>query len=206
MKTIKKKFANIKDKIAKERYTTSFRLKVLIIVCWIAYLTCLIIKLCGANLFEIACENERFILICDYIDNNLWAKIIVGCLFNLVSTSLVIFAIFGEKFYTIKQAIVFISLIVFGSIISWFYPIINIIIGFIIYLLPIIFNYHKWYRSIIGLFLVITFQFISLITKNVDEFYINNTKMLISIILQIDYVIMITLYYLYSNSLTRKEV
>lgn len=42
----------LKDKIIKERYTASFRLKVLIAVCWIAYITCLIIKLCGANLFE----------------------------------------------------------------------------------------------------------------------------------------------------------
>lgn len=204
MKTIKKKFANIKDKIAKERYTTPFRLKVLIIVCWIAYIICLIIKLCGANLFEIACENERFILICDYIDNNLWLKMIIACLFNLITSSFVICAIFKEKFYTRKQAIVFIPLLIAASIISRYSPISSTIMSFVIYLLPIVYNYKKWYRAIIGLILMLCFQFISLITKNVSDFYINNQSTLISIILQIDLLIMVVLYYLYANA--RKEI
>ena len=65
------KIDKFKDKIVKERYTTSFRLKVLIIVCWIAYITCLIIKVCGGNRFEIATTNQRFIDVCNYIDNTL---------------------------------------------------------------------------------------------------------------------------------------
>lgn len=198
------KIDKFKDKIAKERYTTSFKLKILIIVCWIAYITCLIIKLCGANLFEIACENERFILICDYIDNTLWLKMIIACIFSLITNSFVICAIFREKFYTLKQVIVFVPLIVIGSIISWYFPLINTIIGFLLYLIPIAYNYHKWYRAIIGLILMISFQFISLATKNVNSIYLNNQNTLVSIILQIDLLIMVILYYLYANA--RKEV
>lgn len=201
---MKNLFSKIKDKIAKERYTTPFRLKVLIAVCWIAYIICLIIKLCGANLFEIACENERFILICDYIDNTLWLKMIIACIFNLIINSFVICAIFGEKFYTFKQIVVFVPLLISASIIGWYYSIITTILSFIIYLLPIIYNYKKWYRAIIGLILMIIFQFISLITKNVNEVYLNNQSTLVSIILQIDLLIMVILYYLYAN--VRKEV
>ena len=178
--------------------------KVLIIVCWTVYIACLIIKLCGGNRFEIATTNERFIAICSYIDNTLWLKMIIACVFNVIINSFVICAIFGQKFYTFKQGIVFIPLIIIGSIIGWYNSIINTIIGFILYLIPIIYNYHKWYRAILGLILMMIFQCISLITKNVNSIYLNNQSTLVSIILQIDLLIMVILYYLYSN--TRKEL
>ena len=180
------------------------KLKALFITCRVVYIACLIIKLCGGNWFEIATTNERFIAICDYIDNTLWLKMIIACIFSLITNSFVICAIFRERFYTFKQAIVFIPLIIIGSIIGWYNSIINTIIGFILYLIPIIYDYRKWYRAILGLILMIIFQFISLITKNVNEVYLNNQSTLVSIILQIDLLIMVILYYLYANA--RKEI
>lgn len=178
--------------------------KVLIIVCWTVYIACLIIKLCGGNRFEIATTNERFIAICDYIDNTLWLKMIIACVFNVIINSFVICAIFGQKFYTFKQGIVFIPLIICTSLVGWYNSTITTILSFTIYLLPIVYNYKKWYRSLIGLALMLIFQLISLITKNVNDFYVNNQSTLISIILQIDLLIMVVIYYLYANA--RKEL
>lgn len=204
MKTIKEKFASIKDKIAKERYTTPFRLKVLIIVCWIAYIICLIIKLCGGNRFEIATSNETFIAICDYIDNTLWLKMMIACINFIIVGSIIILAILKQLFYKWYQALLFIPLMITASIVGWYNSIINSILSFVIYLLPIIFIPKQWYRAIVGTCLLILFQFISLITKNVNEIYLNNESTLVSIILQIDVIILSLIYYLYANA--RKEI
>ena len=99
MKTIKKKFANIKDKIAKERYTTSFRLKVLIAVCWIAYIICLIIKLCGGNRFEIATTNQKFIDICNYIDNTLRLKMTISSIAYVFSGYMIYLCLTKQKLF-----------------------------------------------------------------------------------------------------------
>ena len=48
------------EKLDKERY-----LKRVIIVCWIALAICFGIKLFGGNLFEIMCNNENFIKVCE---------------------------------------------------------------------------------------------------------------------------------------------
>lgn len=197
-------FSKIKDKIAKERYTTSFRLKVLIIVCWVVYIACLIIKLCGGNRFEIATSNETFIALCDYIDNTLWLKMMIACINFIIVGSIIILAILKQLFYKWYQALLFIPLMITASIVGWYNSIINSILSFVIYLLPIIFIPKQWYRAIVGTCLLILFQFISLITKNVNEIYLNNESTLVSIILQIDVIILSLIYYLYANA--RKEI
>lgn len=198
------KIDKFRDKIAKERYTTSFRLKVLIIVCWIAYITCLIIKLCGGNWFEIATTNQRFIDICNYIDNTLWLKMMIACINFIIVGSIIILAILKQLFYKWYQALLFIPLMITASIVGRYNSIANSILSFIIYLLPIIFIPKQWYRAIVGTCLLILFQFISLITKNVNEIYLNNGSTLVSIILQIDVIILSLIYYLYANA--RKEI
>ena len=201
---MKNLFSKIKDKIAKERYTTSFKLKVLIIVCWVIYIACLIIKLCGGNRFEIATSNETFTAICDYIDNTLWLKMIIACIFNVILSNLSCLAILEQKTYNLRQCLIFIPLSALMSLLSWFYPIISTILNFLFYLLTIIYLRRKRYRSIIGIVLINLFQFISLITKNVNSININEESTLVSIILQIDVLIIVIIYYLYANA--RKEI
>ena len=203
MKTIKEKFANIKDKIAKERYTTPFRLKVLIIVCWIAYITCLIIKLCGGNRFEIATSNETFIAICEYIDNNLWLKAAICSIFYVISAYLIYLCLTKQKLF--KDWWMIFVLFAFSLINIYFNnTYVNIIISLItLILIPIIRNKgkHRFY-VIIGCLLVFLFQLISLITRNIG-WNLDNQSTLVGMIFQIDYYIMLIIYYLYVN---RKEI
>ena len=63
----------MEQKLNKEKY-----IKRVIIVCWVALAICFVIKLFGGNFFQIICENETFIAICEFCDNNWWASYIIG--------------------------------------------------------------------------------------------------------------------------------
>ena len=70
-------------------------IKRVIIVCWGALALCFIIKLFGGNFFQIICENETFIAICDYADKNLWCYCIIVSLHSIVSSYLAVLAMVG---------------------------------------------------------------------------------------------------------------
>jgi hypothetical protein len=201
---MKNLFSKIKDKITRERYTTSFRLKVLIIVCWVVYIACLIIKLCGGNRFEIATSNETFIAICDYIDNTLWLKITIYACISLIMNTLLALAMMKQKFYTVKQICIFVPLILTMSIISWYSVIAQYILNFVFCILIILFHPKQWYRVLIGVILLFIFQFISIFTRNIGGININDEKSFVAIILQIDMIVMLVIYYLLANA--RKEI
>lgn len=200
---MKNLFSKIKDKIAKERYTTPFRLMVLIAVCWIAYIICLIIKLCGGNRFEIATSNETFIALCDYIDNTLWLKMIIATITYVISSYIAYLILVKRKFFN-DWWVIFILVItnIINILINNVY--LNIALSIIVALIiPLIRTRFKlWKHIIIGNILIFVFQLISLLTRNIGR-NLNNQSMLVSLIMQIDYYIMLIIYYLYIN---RKEV
>lgn len=175
------------------------RYKVLITSCWSLLLVCLVVKLFGGNWFDICSENSRFIALCEFIDNNMILKIIVNCIMSLILTSLSTLAIMKQVKYTKLQCWLFIPLILSSSIISWYFPIIKTIIDIIVLaVLPIIFK-TNWKRVIVGIVLILAFQVLSIVIKNVGNWYLNNESTLISILINIDSLIMVVLYYLYSN-------
>lgn len=200
---MKNLFSKIKDKIAKERYTTSFRLKVLIAVCWVVYIACLIIKLCGGNRFEIATSNETFIALCDYIDNTLWLRMIIATITYVISSYIAYLILVKRKFFN-DWWVIFILVItnIINILINNVY--LNIALSIIVALIiPLIRTRFKlWKHIIIGNILIFVFQLISLLTRNIGR-NLNNQSMLVSLIMQIDYYIMLIIYYLYIN---RKEV
>jgi ABC-type uncharacterized transport system permease subunit len=67
-------------------------------------------------------------------------------------------------------------------------------------LIPLIFSKMKIIRTIIGFLLMNAFQIISLITRNIS-FGVLDETILVEILLQVDYYIMLILYYLYSIKL-----
>lgn len=183
----------------KNKYT------VLIITCWVLLLICMIAKLFGANIFHPTTTNQTFINICEYIDSHLWLKYTTSCIVSLILNSLSFLAILGQKFYTKTQAIIFIPLTIAMSIVGWYSQVVNIVIGTILYLLPIVWLKKKWYRVLIGIGLILLFQIISIVTKNIGHLYLNEEYTLIAILLQIDSMIMTMLYYLYSNYIILKK-
>jgi hypothetical protein len=192
------------EKLDKERY-----LKRVIIVCWIALAICFGIKLFGGNLFEIMCSNENFIKVCNYADNHFWAKYVIGVLHNTLFSYFLILAICKRKGYSKWELAVFFPTIVIGT----FIKLLNSNIGLVvdiwhIIIMPMIFDGRgkkQCLRCLIGNLLIILFQAISMITKNINFSIITNESVLVSLLYSLDVDIMIILYYLYANTIKTKE-
>ena len=58
-------------------------LKRAINLCWFLLFVCFIIKIFGGNFFNIVCEKENFVKLCNYIDSRwlyyLWIYKLYGC-------------------------------------------------------------------------------------------------------------------------------
>ena len=165
---MKNLFSKIKDKIAKERYTTSFRLKVLIAVCWIAYIICLIIKLCGGNRFEIATTNQKFIDICNYIDNTLRLKMTISSIAYVFSGYMIYLCLTKQKLFNDWwMIIVLFAFSLVNMFLNNFY--VNLSISILCaFIIPLIRTKGRArLHIIIGNLLMMLFQQISLWTRNI---------------------------------------
>lgn len=190
--------------------------KTLITACWVVLGVCFLIKLLGGNFFEIMCNNEVVIKVCDFID-----KTFLLYIFNFVCYYIAaiyyykailkvdkligrnsIIHLFILVLYVIK---LFIQIVLTQNFDINKITLIILIIDTLFMILPIIIINVKLYkRAIIGYLLVLLFQVISMIIKNLGiHFAISST--LIVAIFSIDYYIMIILYYLYSIKTEKKE-
>ena len=179
--------------------------KVLIISCWSLLAVCVVLKLFGVNWFAAGTDNPNFIAFCNFVDNHLWIKYTVVCLLSLLLNSLTLLAMFSRKWFTKLQFAMFIPYIIVMSLIGWYVPAINSIMGVLIFIIPMFFLGKKWWRALIGFGLVTAFQLVSMFLKEVGHIYLNDESTLVGIILQFDSIIMVTLYYLYANK-KRKEI
>ena len=186
------------EKLDKERY-----LKRVIIVCWIALAICFGIKLFGGNLFEIMCENENFIKVCEFAETHFWFNYILNCAYSLLSLCLFVLALCGKTKFSKIEFIIVVCTVLVGTLIKSFFTIIGLIFDiwqFIV--LPCAFTLkdtkrHKYViPANIALFI---FQAISIFVKNVQHFIIPSDEVLIGMIYSIDIILMLVLYYLYSN-------
>jgi hypothetical protein len=192
------------EKLDKERY-----LKRVIIVCWIALAICFGIKLFGGNLFEIMCNNENFIKVCTYADNHSWAYYLISTAYCFISNYFFICALLGKWKMSRNQLIIF----SITTVVVCFVKMISNIFGLILDLwqaiiMPCVFtikNTKRHWIVLIGNVLVFAFQTISLLVKNLSFGVVTDNGLLISIIYSIDVMLMLILYYLYSNFYTRKE-
>lgn len=193
------------EKLDKERY-----LKRVIVVCWIALAICFAIKLFGGNLFEIMCENENFIRVCNYADNHFWADYLISLSYSYVSNYFAILAMCGKWKFSKKELIIFSTTVASTCAIKILIPqsgmVLDLWQGII---MPCLFTLknpkrHKW--VLIGNALLIAFQLISMFIRNLSFNVVSEDGLVIGIIYCIDITIMIFLYYLYSNfKLQRKE-
>lgn len=179
--------------------------KVLIISCWVLLVLALVAKLAGANIFNIAVNNKRFIDLCNWLDSNLIVKYIVYAIISLILNSFCILAILGQRFYTKIQALIFIPIIIFMSIMAWYSKVTNTILGFVIYLLPIIWLKKRWYRCLIGIAIIYSYELLALLIRNIAQLTLYEENSIIAIVMQIDTLIMSVLYYLHSNALEHKK-
>lgn len=170
-----------------------------IVLCWSALIVCLVIKLLGGNYFEVFAKNETIINICNWIDGNIFKKIIRFIFLNMTFI-LYCSSIIGKKMNW-KQILISVASLVLVEVIKYSSGSLGFIADcLVLTLIPLIFSKMKIIRTIIGFLLMNAFQIISLITRNIS-FGVLDETILVEILLQVDYYIMLILYYLYSIKL-----
>lgn len=195
----------MKDKIKtliskfKEFYSNPYGM--LITMSWLLLIVCLIIKLFGGNWFELGSENSKFIQFCLYVDNHMWLKKILGILIALITTIPLYCIMLKEQKPKLWKILMLSILLISKCIIGWF----NATIGFIIdiaILLGLLTFLNKNFKRNIICFLFINFlQIITLLLRNVSFGFGNfnyNNLFIIQFLYQLDYYIMIVLWYLYT--------
>lgn len=191
------------EKLNKERY-----LKRVIVVCWIALAICFGIKLFGGNLFEIMCENENFIKVCEYADNHFWAYYLINALYCFVSLYFFTLAICGRKSFRKWELLVVMATVIVGTLIKYFNQYVGLVFDvwqFII--MPCVFTLDNKRRHIYVIpanILLFVFQAISMFVKNIEFGILTDKGLLISMIYSIDVLLMVLLYYGYSNVIIMK--
>lgn len=182
-------------------------LKTLIITCWAVLVLCLVIKLLGGNWFELATENTKFIQFCEFVDNTMWLKMSLACLIYCVSGYFILCVIMNTKKLTLIQLSIFMLLMIFKSIINWYYTTIGTITDIcILTLVPLLLSKFKsWKRVLIGFALINAFQIISILIRNIGFGNFNNNTTLFSMLMQVDYYIMVALMYLYNIQLLKRK-
>lgn len=173
--------------------------KRMIVLCWLSLIGCFLIKVFGGNYFEIVSTNEKFINVCKWIDGN-FVKEIIRFAFANLCFYIYTCSIMRNKMNK-KQLIIFEIAMILMTVAKY----INSNIGFIadcvtMLAVPLVFSGWKWKNTLLGFGLINAFQIISLITRNLGV-SILEAPMLIELILQIDYYIMLVLYYLYAVKL-----
>lgn len=194
-----------KIKITEDNYREVV-LKRSIILCWVLLAICFVIKIFGGNFFAIVCTNEKFIKVCEFVDNSIIKYIIYYIFFNISMYLLLIIAMPKIKLKS-KSFIVYIVIINF----TWIYKLLldlNIIyvstliiniLDFVIYFIVLLLLSRKPLRSFVAILLLFTFSIISAFVKNIGLHGVVTDTYLIAMIFSIDYYIMLVLSALYSK-------
>lgn len=192
------------EKLDKERY-----LKRVIVVCWIALAICFGIKLFGGNLFEIMCENENFIKVCEYADNHFWAYYLINALYCFVSLYFFTLAICGKKSFRRWELLLVIATVIVGTLVKYFNQYIGL--AFDVWqgiIMPCVFTMRTPKKHIYVIpanIMLFVFQSVSMFVKNVDFGVLTDKGLLVSVIYSIDVLLMILLYFGYSNVIEERR-
>lgn len=193
------------DKLNKEKY-----IKRVIVIAWVALAICFVIKLFGGNLFEIVCKNETFIAVCEFCDNNWWARYIIGLANTLLSTYLFIMAVIQDIKLKLWKHIVLICTCTIGVAIKLW----NENIGWVfdiwqMFIMPAIFigkDFKQYWKVLLGVALLLVFQVVSLFVKNLAIHTVTSiNSLVVSLIYSLDITIMLVIYFLYAYFIKIKK-
>ena len=187
-------------------------LKRSIITCWVLLALCLVIKLFGGNFFNIVCTNERFIGVCNYIENS-W----LYCLMGFISYNLTNFLMFASADINKKsnKTLKIISVCILE--LYWVMKMLNdidvlnidiriyAVLDFIILSLALILYTKDLKQSVLANVLMFVFLLISSLTKNLSLSETITENALTTFIFSIDYYIMYSLYFLYTKQIKLKR-
>lgn len=200
-----------KVEITKENYK-EIVLKRAIIVCWVLLAICLIIKICGGNIFNIACETEAFIKFCNYCDTSFIRYVIYFAYFMFESTVYALTLKPETKITDKRFWFYFISCVIFWAI-KVLYEVgiikINIIIAniiplIILYLLLLLFSK----RPVMSILIILYQTALVLLSSYIKSISLTGTlseSALMTFIFYIDYYIVFLMTMLYSKIIYLKK-
>lgn len=178
----------------------------LITISWALLALCLIIKLFGGNWFELNTENSKFIEFCLYVDDNFIIKKILSILIALATTLPTYIIMLKEQKPKLWKIIMLAVMLIVKCIIGWFNATIGFIIDIIILLGVITLLNKNIKRNILCFLIINALQITTILIRNISfgfgGFNFGNT-FIEQTLIQIDYYIMIVLWYLYT--FRRKE-
>lgn len=205
MAFLKNKIKGLYDKF-KDFYDDKYGM--LITVSWVVLIFCLIVKLFGGNWFELSSENDKFVAFCNFVDNTMWLKMTLACMIYLFTNYFILCILINRKKLDKKIVALFLPLMITKSLISWYVLWVSYVLDvLILVILPLIIG-KKWKRVLFGNVLIFAFQVVTILIRNVSfDFNLGNT-FIEQTLYQIDYYLMIILFYLYTfkkNKIKKEE-
>ena len=183
-------------------------LRRVIIISWITLALCFVVKIFGGNFFEIMCENPNYKALCEYAETHYWSKILIGFISSMLCQCLYLLSILQKYKLSIKELIITAIVVLLSCVFQIFISDLSLITDIImLVVLPICFlgkEYKKYWQVLIAFVLTFSFQFISLVTKNINSVKASDT-LFIGLIYMIDVYIMCFIYYLYRNFQKEKK-
>lgn len=174
-----------------------------IILCWSALIICFGIKLLGGNYFEIFAKSEKFIELCNWVDGNFIGTMIMYGFYCM--NLYILIAIMSESEFKERKLLLTIPI----SVACCYIKGLSSTIGFILetlYMLIMSIAISKNSKKIttirfsISYILINVFQIISLCLRSIHPQLVD-ANFYVSLLFQVDYYIMLILYYLYSVKL-----
>lgn len=179
--------------------------RIAIIIAWCLLIACCAFKLFGSEVFNVAVESQRFIEVCNWLDGDgVWCKYILMFIMNLSATTFVILA--SALKYKVSWKWLIIIMVCASAI--WGIKFANSIAAFVLecvqfIVLPALIS-KKWYYGIVGLVLNFVFQLFSMFIRG-QEAIIFDDNTILSLVMTIDYYIMIALYYMYAILINKRK-
>jgi len=180
-----------------------------IIVAWALLLICFIFKLFGSKVFDIAVSNQDFINACNWLDTDgIWMRYIMQIVLYLVSTTFLILASALRPSFKTKWLFIIIPILCAVWVVKFFHAIAGLVVEAVaIIVIPSVMS-RKWWYGFVGYALDLLFQVLSMFIRGQDMAIFGENTIL-SLIMLIDYYIMIALFYLFAivihNRIQKKE-
>ena len=166
---------------------------------WVLLIILLVMKFCFGIWYPVVSNNEIFISVCNFVDNNKWLEYTIMLLFYILNSFMMIFIMTKTKkinkwYLYLLFLVLFIGMFFLKSI----HNSIGIICELAIIIFSIIYNCktNKFYNNIINILLPIIFYLIINIwqlsiylVRGLEINELNNYLVLIPYILQLDYYI-----------------
>lgn len=176
------------------------------IVLWLCLLILLILKFCFGIWYPIVVENENFIKVCDFADNNLIFNISIRIFFFILSSNILLLTIIGKRKYD-KWYLAILSNAVFIGIflLKDNFEFIGLIFEVGIIVFAIIFNLktrnfrRKLFDVLIPIIVYIVvnaWQFSIYFVRDLDIKRIENYGTLIGLILMLDYYVFLIITFM----------